>query len=110
MRKIEAIVHSPERRGRIRTGRGFSLKELKEAELTRHDARMLKIPVDKRRRSVHLENVKTLKTNFPKTKPKPKKLEKKIEKKPKKKRVPKKKKVKKEEKTKQTKKKKASKK
>lgn len=86
MRKVEALVHSPEQRAHVRKGRGFSLNELKEAGLTLHDAKMFKIPVDKRRRGSHLENVETLKKNYKKTtpKPKPEKPKKTIIKKPKK--------------------------
>ncbi len=83
MRKIEALVHSSEQRTHIRKGRGFSRNELKEAGLTLHDARMFKIPVDKRRRSSHPENVETLKESFKKkpVEPKPEKV---VERKPKK--------------------------
>lgn len=85
MRKVEALVHSPEQRAHVRRGRGFSLNELKEAGLTLHDAKMFEIPVDKRRKSSHLENVETLKKNYEKItpKPKPEKPKKIIEKKPK---------------------------
>ena len=86
MRKIEALVHSSEQRTHVRKGRGFSRNELKEAGLTLHDARMFKIPVDKRRRSSHPENIETLKKNYEKkpSKPKLEKPKKPITEKPKK--------------------------
>ncbi len=44
----------------LRKGRGFSLRELKEAGLSLADARKLNIAVDRRRRSMHPENVEVL--------------------------------------------------
>lgn len=46
---------------RMRKGRGFSLGELKEAGLSLEKAKAMNIPVDKRRKSVHKENVELLK-------------------------------------------------
>jgi len=46
---------------RPREGRGFSLKELEEAGVSLAVARRLKIPVDRRRRSSHKENVEKIK-------------------------------------------------
>ena len=43
-----------------RPGRGFSLGELQTLRLTSFDARRWSIPVDKRRRSVYKENIKTV--------------------------------------------------
>jgi|YelNatPaOPRAMG01_1025707.scaffolds.fasta_scaffold556066_1 large subunit ribosomal protein L13e len=45
----------------IREGRGFSLKELKEAGLTIDTAKKLNIAIDKRRSSLRKENVEKLK-------------------------------------------------
>jgi hypothetical protein len=45
---------------RWRTGRGFSKKEIHEASLTFHKVRLLRLPIDKRRRTVHPENVQLL--------------------------------------------------
>jgi len=61
MSEIDAIVYCPEKITRVRKGRGFSLKELKEAGLTLRDALRHRIPVDRRRESSHPENIETLK-------------------------------------------------
>jgi large subunit ribosomal protein L13e len=45
----------------VKEGRGFSLAELKEANLTIFNARMYGLPVDVRRKSLHTENVEILK-------------------------------------------------
>ncbi|HDI02383.1 MAG TPA: 50S ribosomal protein L13e, partial [Ignisphaera sp.] len=44
----------------IRTGRGFSLGELKAANISEELAKELGIPIDRRRRSVHEWNVENL--------------------------------------------------
>lgn len=49
------------RRLKLRGGRGFSLGEIKEAGLNVGKVRLLGMPVDTRRDTVHEENVKTLK-------------------------------------------------
>lgn len=46
--------------GDIRRGRGFSLKELKDAGIGLADARWMAIPIDSRRKTHHPENVKLL--------------------------------------------------
>ncbi|MDK6027785.1 ribosomal protein L13e [Ignisphaera sp. 4213-co] len=45
----------------FKIGRGYSLGELKEVGLNYKLARQLNIPVDSRRKSVHKENVESLK-------------------------------------------------
>jgi len=47
--------------GKTRTGRGFSRAELSEVGLDFSRALRLGLPVDKRRRTKHSENVKALK-------------------------------------------------
>ena len=61
-RVIEPVVKTRNKEGlvKLRAGKGFSLSELKLAGLTPEKARKLGIPVDKRRKSVHEENVKRL--------------------------------------------------
>lgn len=49
------------RRWKVREGRGFSLGEIKEAGLYVGKARLLGIPVDTRRGTIHEENIKTVK-------------------------------------------------
>ncbi|MCS7114203.1 MAG: ribosomal protein L13e [Nitrososphaerota archaeon] len=46
--------------GKPRTGKGFSLNELKKAKLSVKTALKLQVPVDPRRRTIHEENVKAL--------------------------------------------------
>lgn len=46
---------------KIREGKGFSIGELKEAGLDVQKARKLGLYVDKRRKTIHKENVEALK-------------------------------------------------
>lgn len=62
--EIKPVVYASTHKTWIREGRGFSLEEIKRAGLTPHEAKMLEIPVDKRRRTTHLKNVQTLKEHF----------------------------------------------
>jgi hypothetical protein len=58
-----------------RTGRGFSIEEIKKAGLTVGEARKLKVAVDPRRKSVYDSNVAELKKlELPEKKPKAKKV------------------------------------
>ena len=54
--------------GKQRSGRGFSLEELKKAGLNKAEAKRLKIPVDKRRKTAHDQNVEAVKAYAEKTK------------------------------------------
>jgi large subunit ribosomal protein L13e len=70
-----------------RSGRGFSLEELKKADLNPAEAKKLELPVDRRRKTAHDQNVEAIKTYTekkkaeakpkPKPKPEPKKKAKK---------------------------------
>ncbi|MEM1985170.1 MAG: ribosomal protein L13e [Nitrososphaeria archaeon] len=57
--KIRPIVFSPIY-NKPREGRGFSLKEIEEARLSFQLAKKLNIPIDRRRKSSHKENVQKL--------------------------------------------------
>ncbi len=62
-----------------RKGRGFSLRELQEAGISLIQAKKLGIAIDRRRKSLHKENVEELK-RIATQKPAPEKKEKKVEK------------------------------
>ena len=76
MHHIKPVVN---KKGGKRAGKGFSIKELEKAGLTPAEAKKLKIPVDKRRETVHDQNVKAVKVYAEKRKAeaKPKKPQKK---------------------------------
>ncbi len=56
--------------GKQKQGKGFSPNELKQAGITKQQATQLKLPVDMRRKSVHEENVATIKAHA-QSQPKP---------------------------------------
>lgn len=56
-----AIYPQVRLRGKVRSGRGFSLAELKAVQLSVKQARQMGLRVDERRRSCRLENVELLK-------------------------------------------------
>ncbi|TFF66949.1 hypothetical protein EU520_01725 [Candidatus Thorarchaeota archaeon] len=56
----EPVVRSPGE-GKPRRGRGFSRKEIADADLTVREARDMGLIVDLRRRTIHPENVEALK-------------------------------------------------
>lgn len=58
--RIRPTVISPLTR-RKRLGRGFSLKEILSSGLTIEEAMRIGILIDKRRKSVHKENIEILK-------------------------------------------------
>jgi large subunit ribosomal protein L13e len=58
VRMISPIV---KRGSHVKTGKGFSLEELREVELNPGEARHLGVPVDLRRSTSHPENVESLK-------------------------------------------------
>jgi large subunit ribosomal protein L13e len=57
-RFISPMVFRPET---VREGRGFSIAEIQSAGLNPGEAKILGIPVDLRRKSIHEENVEILK-------------------------------------------------
>ena len=63
-RHVAPIVQVPDRRGRSRIGRGFSVKELLDAGLTVAQAKELGIAVDMRRRTSHAKNTQMLKMEY----------------------------------------------
>ena len=71
--------------GKQRSGKGFSTEEIKKAGLTPAEAKRLEVPVDKRRKTAHDQNVEAIKAYAekkkaeakPKPKPQPKKKAKK---------------------------------
>jgi hypothetical protein len=67
--EIKPIVYASTRNKQMRGGRGFSREEIKLAGLTLHRAKMLAIPIDKRRRTTHSKNVETLKGHLRKPVP-----------------------------------------
>lgn len=62
--RVEAVIHAPSRRTRLRRGRGFSTGEIRKAGLILHEAKRLRIPIDKRRRTIHPQNVERLKERY----------------------------------------------
>jgi ribosomal protein L13E len=63
-KNIKPLVNVQTTRGhKTREGRGFSLEEIKRAGLTLDDVK-LEVPVDKRRRTAHTDNIQTLKEHF----------------------------------------------
>lgn len=74
MHHIKPKILKPD--GKQRNGRGFSAEELKKAGLDQAEAKRLEIPVDKRRKTAHDQNVEAIKAyaekKKAKAKPKPK--------------------------------------
>ena len=62
--KVKSVVHAPTRKQQVREGRGFSLEEIKRAGLTLSEAKILELPIDKRRKTTHPKNIQTLKEYF----------------------------------------------
>jgi ribosomal protein L13E len=52
--------------GKRRQGKGFSPDEIKEAGINAGDARLLKIPVDRKRHTSHEDNIEALKAHMEK--------------------------------------------
>jgi len=62
--ELMPFVYTAMRKPRTRAGRGFSLEEIKQAGMSVRKAEKLEIPIDKRRRTAHSENVQVLKEQF----------------------------------------------
>ena len=60
--KAKADVYAPN--GRLREGRGFSIGEIGKAGLTLYEAKRLGMPIDKRRRTSHSQNIRLLKEHY----------------------------------------------
>jgi len=60
--KLIAMVKSPAKDGHIRKGKGFSLKEIKEAGKTIESLKKLNIQIDFFRKSALMENIEKLKS------------------------------------------------
>jgi len=57
-KELIAIVKSSD--GHRRKGRGFSLAEIMQVGIDVRTARRLKIPIDKRRKTMYVENIQRL--------------------------------------------------
>jgi ribosomal protein L13E len=62
MHHIKPIIIKPD--GSQRPGKGFSPDEVKEAGLNAADARRICIPVDRKRKTCHDENIANIKSHF----------------------------------------------
>ncbi len=49
--------------GKLKPGKGFSKNEIKEAGITKQQAKQLKLPIDQRRKSTHENNIQTIKAH-----------------------------------------------
>lgn len=59
MHHIKPSIRKPD--GKQRVGKGFSIEELKKADLNKMDAKKLEIRVDPRRKTAHDANISKLK-------------------------------------------------
>lgn len=66
MHHIKPKILKPD--GKQRSGRGFSPEELKKADLNPAEARKLELPVDRRRKTAHDQNVEAIKAYVEKKK------------------------------------------
>ena len=66
MHHMKAVI--TKQNGKQSIGRGFSLSELEKAGLNKQDAKKIGIPLDIKRKSLHDENVATLKSHAEKAK------------------------------------------
>ncbi len=61
MHHIKASI--TKQNGKQSVGRGFSLTELKNAGVSKQQARQIGLPIDEKRKSAHDENVETIKAH-----------------------------------------------
>lgn len=73
MSEIEPIVMQSKDSRKFKAGRGFSLGELQGAGLNVHEAKRLSLPIDRRRKTTHMENVTAIKNYIKEIKEKGKK-------------------------------------
>lgn len=66
MTSIKPIIFK--KGGKKRCGKGFSREELKKVRLSLREAVKLSIPIDSRRKTIHEENVNTIKNFLKSTK------------------------------------------
>ena len=87
MREIKVVI--TKQNGKQSVGKGFSLTELEKAGIDKQQARRIGLPVDVKRKSLHDENVETIKAQAEKakaeSKPKEPEIQAEPEEKPKKK-------------------------
>ena len=66
MHHIKAVI--TKQNGKKSTGRGFSPNELKKAGINKQQTKQMSLPVDVKRKSVHDENIATIKAHWEKAK------------------------------------------
>lgn len=49
--------------GKQKPGKGFSLNEIKQAGISRQKAKQMGLPVDRRRKSAHVDNVENIRAH-----------------------------------------------
>lgn len=73
MSEIEPTVMQSQDSRKLKAGRGFSLGELQDAGLNVHEAKRLSLRIDRRRKTIHTENVTAIKNYVKELKEKGKK-------------------------------------
>ncbi|MHA1797181.1 MAG: helix-hairpin-helix domain-containing protein [Candidatus Helarchaeota archaeon] len=58
------VIHSPSRFPKPRIGKGFSLNEIKNSSVPLDEILKMKLPIDKRRKTIHQENIEYLGKKF----------------------------------------------
>jgi large subunit ribosomal protein L13e len=73
MSEIEPSVMQSQDSSKLKAGKGFSLGEIQDAGLNVHEAKRLSLRIDRRRKTIHKENVTAIKTYLKEGKEKGKK-------------------------------------